>query len=322
METVPPTRSARRSQLGTPSQKRRLCRRRLADEGRRCNEHPRHERKPNAFHLCLGHPAQIRKHDNRQCTADEHPHSPVSQSSDGHGCGRPDGKREGCEVGEEEIVVRPALRGAEPGTASLSRSDRRTKRIRRHRRPRRPGPRRHAASTSGRNRRRDNPTANGMTASSTNPYERKAVVPNNRPPNTAKRSDARPSRPVARTTSVTAHAETPAKNASPDDHQMAAGASTTKGSATRARDSSVTSRSATSAAAPAAAPPATASAALQSTPTRPIRALPRAIPPCPAGARGRASCTSGFVARSATENGVGRGFRAPFGNTKRSEMAR
>ncbi len=118
-----------------------------------------------------------------------------------------------------------------------------------------------AASTSGRARRRASATATGTIASSTRPYERNAVMPAEQAAEQREpiaravahaRSRARPAPPP--------NAATPAKKASPDDHQIAAGASTRNGvAARRAGVHRRRSRTATSAAAPAAAAPATAS---------------------------------------------------------------
>ena len=148
----------------------------------------------------------------------------------------PDRERERGEVAEQEVRVRAAARDAGPVPR---RGWPRGPRTTRSRRPRkasaRPARRRAPRRASGRSRRRATATTIGTTASSTSPYESIAVTPKSRPPASASRSASRPSRPVARTTRVTAQAETPAKNASPELHQIAAGASTRNGAAARAR---------------------------------------------------------------------------------------
>ena len=110
-------------------------------------------------------------------------------------------------------------------TARVSRRGPPTTRTRSRPRPRAPPTATTPATTIGRQ-----PTAvrprppRGITARSTSPYERNAVAANARPPSDGERVGAPAGRGRSRaTSSATAVALTPAKNASPDDHQIAAG---------------------------------------------------------------------------------------------------
>ena len=130
------------------------------------------------------------------------------------------------------------------------------------------------------------------------------MTPKSSPPSSASRSDCapfatrredherRPPRPT-----------TPAKNASPDDHQIAAGASTTNGIAIRARCFVRRSRAARSARPhrPRHHRRAQGPCSSRRPPARRVRS-PTAGAPSRADDRERASCTSGSVARTATRN--------------------
>ena len=265
--TVPPAGSRPPSRLGDRARSERCVHGELAANADVAKMHPGHERQPDPFDLRLRHPAEISDRDRDERSPHEQPDPPIAQPRDRHDRRGPIASANTARSAKRKYVYGRWLAAPSQYWCASPRN-RRTTRSRRRRTRRTPAACRRRPEPGAAPAPRD-ATAIGMNASRTKPYDRNAVTPNSSSADQRQRVGPAPVASGREHDAVTAHAETPAKNASAEDHQIAAGASTTNGIAARALRSSATSRSATSAATPAAAPPARERTVFQPTPPNP-----------------------------------------------------